>query len=68
MKDLKTTGVFAGLRIPESYRGRFILCAHGAIAGVAASPAALVKRAQQKKLAPVVIARVPNRNEAIMAY
>ena len=66
-KSMKGTGIFAGLNIPESCRGQFVLVADGKIVRSAKSAKDLVQEAGKMQSQPAIFA-VPENDHAIAAY
>lgn len=66
-KSVKGTGIFAGLDIPESCRGQFVLVADGKIVRSAKSAKGLVEAAVKMDSKPAIFA-VPENDLAIAAY
>jgi hypothetical protein len=66
-KTLKATGIFEGLRIPESCRGKYLLMSRGRIVKSAATAGELFREAVKVKGKPVIIG-VPADDRAIAAY
>ena len=66
-KFIKGTGIFAGLSVPESCRGKFVLVADGKVVEASASAKRLVQKAAGMQVKPAIFG-VPEDDHAIAAY
>lgn len=66
-KVIKGTGIFAGLSVPESCRGKFVLVADGKIVQVSKSAKTLARKAATLQTKSAVFG-VPEDDDAIAAY
>jgi len=64
---IKGTGVFAGISVPESYRGKFILICNGKIVKCADSAEDLYALPAARGSRAVVLA-IPEDDHAVAAY
>jgi len=66
-KMLKATGVFQGLRIPESARGKYVLISGGKVVESSDSAKELLRQSASLK-GKVVLLGIPESDQAIAAY
>lgn len=64
---VEVSGVFEGLRVPKTLRGKYVLISKGQVLASALSPRVLVRKAVAAHVLPVIL-HVPVDNAFLAAY